>query len=572
LSITRDVNGDLTNRLTLSSTGAVDVVPIAATADEIIVNLTRRAPGVGFYGVEEVEISGATPSLPRVLTPQGETSQLSPGSVSYSPLHVADGDFGTVWASGAESGADIFLPLPAGSSVDEIQFQWVCLTLAGVGRLGPAADYEVHVRDRTTGEFVPVPLVREIRGATGAETVRFGSAQSFTNVVTDQLRVRLTARESGVDHYCLREITLLRNSGVVPLRTPSVLAGIGGGFYAMSAFDGAPGTAWASITQGSASAVWAQGSNMKFTHLKVVGFGTKSGKECFPFYIVGPAYNPSARIGNIVVEDCLVTDPAMNNTDGLTGIHMSGAGVNSISNAVIRRCVVRGVNSHFVYSHAYSALHIENSVAEDCSDGATYEPEAGVSFPQPPILIRSNSFINVGTGIGILTHPRSIYNSMVILDNDIALTTSEGWGFVNYDSAEIGPTGILTNLVCLNNVVRYLDWSPRPARAEGGLHYSNIRHAVYGNNLVALGTRNDIRIRNCPAGLIYPPGEIVDCDHPATGIPPDPPYSPPCLDVLPAGYRRAWFNNRDGEGRLLDVRIRNYNVEQLAGQQQWLED
>jgi hypothetical protein len=61
-----------------------------------------------------------------------------------------------------------------------------------------------------------------------------------------------------------------------------------------------------------------------------------------------------------------------------------------------------------------------------------------------------------------------------------------------------------------------------------------------------------------------------DCDHPNITLP-GPSVIPPCLDVLPAGYRRAWFNNRDLSGQLLPVRFLNSGNEVLAGQQQWRE-
>jgi len=47
---------------------------------------------------------------------------------------------------------------------------------------------------------------------------------------------------------------------------------------------------------------------------------------------------------------------------------------------------------------------------------------------------------------------------------------------------------------------------------------------------------------------------------------------PPCLDVLPPGYRRARFNNRDLQGNLRNVRYlgsTNPNSTGLASQQQW---
>jgi hypothetical protein len=109
----------------------------------------------------------------------------------------------------------------------------------------------------------------------------------------------------------------------------------------------------------------------------------------------------------------------------------------------------------------------------------------------------------------------------------------------------------------------------QPTRPEIGVYYADIHHGVVGNNLVALGAQNTLRIRNCPAGFIPPP-MLEDCDHPGPFPPGNPTYNP-CLDSLPPGYRRAWFNNRNFSGDLLSVQFYNQGVLMDASQQQWLE-
>jgi hypothetical protein len=119
----------------------------------------------------------------------------------------------------------------------------------------------------------------------------------------------------------------------------------------------------------------------------------------------------------------------------------------------------------------------------------------------------------------------------------------------------------------LNNVIRYADWRvPTSSAVKGGILYSDISHSVVGNNVIALGTDNALRVRQFPAGVIFPPAE--DCDYMAT--PPGGGLSyPSSLDVLPSGYRRAWFNNRELSGTLIDVRFWFYDVNGYASQQQW---
>ncbi len=145
-----------------------------------------------------------------------------------------------------------------------------------------------------------------------------------------------------------------------------------------------------------------------------------------------------------------------------------------------------------------------------------------------------------------------------------------GWGLAACDVCFGGPSGSITNLTALNNIVRYSDWTTRPANSDGGFFYSDIHHAVFGNNLVSIGTPNPLRVRQCPAGLIPPPPQTESCDTSGPGLPQvsDPVYSL-CLDFLPPGYGRAWFNNRDLQGTLLKVRIYQTNSDVFASQQQW---
>jgi hypothetical protein len=61
---------------------------------------------------------------------------------------------------------------------------------------------------------------------------------------------------------------------------------------------------------------------------------------------------------------------------------------------------------------------------------------------------------------------------------------------------------------------------------------------------------------------------VADCEDPGP-FAAEPGRSPPCLDILPSGYHRAWFNNRDLSGGLLEVRFQNEGTDRPANQQQW---
>jgi hypothetical protein len=186
------------------------------------------------------------------------------------------------------------------------------------------------------------------------------------------------------------------------------------------------------------------------------------------------------------------------------------------------------------------------------------------------ILIRSNQFINVTQGIFLLHHARSYFDSLTVLNNEIVLEDFGVYGVAACDTCAAGPAGSITNLTCLNNLIRYQDWTTPPWRPGGGLLYSDMQHAVLGNNLVVLDPTRALRVRQCPSGSIPPELPPEDCDHPNTE-PPGPPTYPPCVDTLRPGYRRAWFNNRDLSGQLLPVRFSTSGVDGSASQQQWAE-
>jgi hypothetical protein len=558
-------NTYLTNCTTLSSTGQVTVVPVGVVADELILELDRRALGASFYGLAEIEVAGATVSLPTATIPGGGDSRLDS---DYSILQVADGDSTSAWASGPEAQVEIVLPLAPGTAVSQLNLQWNCQFDADHGQLGPASEFSIRARDATTHAYHDVPFVRHGRTAKGWETNTFGPLGLTNSIVTDQLSIRLTAREPSVDYYSLSEVTLQNGPWPVPLRIPTARTFLGSAPYSvLKAFDGADDTGWVSGTQGMIGAIDVSGSNLKFTHLKMVGFGTKAGAECFAFYVV-PSQGPHLdilRFGNVLIEDCVLTEPAPSNTDGLSAVVMVTAPPTSLTNAVVRRCTVSGVRSQFIYSTGFGVQHVENCLVEDCQKGAYYEPDTNNVDTFGQVIIRSNRFLNVNLGVYVQSHPKSQIDSIACLANEIVLTDSLGLGIGACDTCWEGDPGSITNMTVLNNVIRYPSWTPLAVNSAPGLYYSDIHHAVFGNNVVVLGPPNALRVRNFPSGLIRPPKP--DCDQ-LVGAPPGGPSYPISLDTLPPGYRRAWFNNRDLTGALLEVRFSNGGVDGPASQQQ----
>jgi hypothetical protein len=563
--------GYITNCLSLTSTGRTDVVAVGTETDQIILQLETRASGVDFYGLEEIEVTGGTVSLPAATASSSGESQLPASDSRYTILSAVDGNPFTAWASGPEASVEIVLPLRTNTPVDRVMLDWFCRTVSGVGRLGPGTNVQIRARNLTNQTYYDVPSVALARTATGSQLILFGTEQMTVPIVTDQLVLILSGREATTDYLSLQEITPQLGFVPVPMVIPTSSSALD--YSVLVTFDKNSFTRWASRTQGMVGAIDISGSNIKLTGLRVVNFGTKAGREAFAMGVKGPLPWASAPIrqGNVLIEDCLVTQPATNSTDGLTAISLSSSPPHILTNAIVRRCTVRGVGQYFTYSHGFSSTHVENSLAEDCTNGIYFEPDRGWLDVVSPLMIRSNVFRNVQRGLYLAFHAGARFDSVVFSDNEIILSSFGGYAIGACDTCDPGPSGTVTNFTVLNNIIRYADWVARPQGGEGGFFYTDIQHAVVANNLIALGTANSFRVRNCPSGYIAPPIDPELCPS-ESNPPPSPPTGvtfPPCLDPVRPGYRRAWYNNYDLSNSLIPVRYYHDNADGLASEQQW---
>jgi hypothetical protein len=555
----------ITNCMDHTSTGSVDVVTLNSFTDEILLYLDRRAANVDYYGLNEVEVSGAAVSLPSATQTNGTPSRLD---AQHTPTSLVDGNPRTFWASGSETVVELVIPLAPGTWLNQINLDWHCQTVSNAVRFGAASDFTVRARNEQSGEYLDVPITRHPVTAEGREPVTFGGMGQTNVIVTDRLAILLKARAPAVNFYALKEIGIFQNwwAPVNP-RVPTSLNNLGENI--IRAFDADLGTGWASGMQGQLSAFELAGSNMKLTNLKIKGFGTKAGKECFPLHIF--ANYSRQHFGNVLVEDCVLAEPAASNSDGLTGITIGAWAPATMTNAVARRCIVTNLGPRFSYASAFSATHVENCFADNCSGGVYFEPDRTNADDLGYTLIRSNRFVNVGKGIYLLFHPAAQFDFLTCLDNEIVLRPfGAGIGIGACDTCAVGESGTIRGLIALNNIIRYEGWDNPASQYNWGLYASDVRHAIFGNNLVHMGPTLSLRVRHYPAGVIYPPPAVEDCEGNITLPPFDVMYTQD-LDVLPAGYRRAWFNNYDLSGTRLDVRTSNNGIDTPALQQQWSE-
>jgi len=564
---TRDTQTGLyvTNSGLLSHTNDSDLVPLGVDTDEIRIELDQRTAGVDFYALAEIEVSGASVSLPRALQPDGSESQLDPALGKYSIVQAVDGDHGSAWASGPEDQVRIILPLQDPGPVTDIVLFWNCHFAENVGRFGPASDYQIQARDAVTGEIVDIPLLATPRDPNGMQV-----NQLLQSIIADQIIIVLNHKELGVDFYSLRELLLRNGPDAVPLKLPTALNSLTWGNYnILRAFDGSPTSQWASDTQGMCGALSVVGANLKLTNLKIVHFGTKATRECFPLSISGPDGGPPVTLGNITLENCLLTDPATNNTDGITAVRMLGVPPYRLTNAVARGCSIQNVASQFRYSHGFSASHIESCIVADTQIGVYFEPNPDWGDNVGPILVRSNQFLNVDSGIFLAFATAARFDSLACVANEIVLNGQIGWGFSACDTCSAGPSGSITNVVLMQNIIRHPGWLANPYTFSGGIHCSDIQNAMLANNIITLGGLNDLRLRSCPSGIIPVTPVPESCDAPAAAPLQASPSYPPCLDSLPLGYRRAWLGNRGFTRTPLSIRFLNQGSEGLATQQQW---
>src|SRR5262249_25240488 len=273
-----------------------------------------------------------------------------------------------------------------------------------------------------------------------------------------------------------------------------------------------PGTEWISGSQGTIGAIAVIGSNMTFRDLKIIGFGTKAARECFPMgvFLLGLPYAPM-HLGNILIEDCVVSDPATNNNDGLTAMVLAGNPPDTLTNAIMRRCTVKGMRPYFYYSHGMETTYIEDSQVIDCQIGVYFEPNTFDYQSFGPVVLRRNKFLNVDYGLQMLYHPGATFDSILFQNNEVALEEGIGWGFYICDICGYGPPGSITNATVLNNLIRFNDWLPRPQSQNGGVFYGDIYNAVFGNNVCALSNIFSLRVRSYPVGMIPAAGAALDC-------------------------------------------------------------
>jgi hypothetical protein len=181
----------------------------------------------------------------------------------------------------------------------------------------------------------------------------------------------------------------------------------------------APGNPQFTGGQGAVTAISVQGNNILLDNLKVTGFGTgKQGLECFPIFIFAGAGQSGKHYSNVRVTNCLFTQPATGNKDGLSCVVL-GSDPGSLLDGMIEGCAFMDLSSDFTYCHAMYAAVCRNNRVQNCTEGVYLEPANNLPGNW---IIQGNTFLGVSRAVTINPHPGSSMDMIIFDGNAVELS------------------------------------------------------------------------------------------------------------------------------------------------------
>jgi hypothetical protein len=208
-------------------------------------------------------------------------------------------------------------------------------------------------------------------------------------------------------------------------------------------------------------AINVQGNNILISGCKIINFGTsRPGAECFPVFIYpGPVF-AGRTFNNIQVQNCIFTNPATGNRDGLSACVIGSDKTVTLTNAAITGCSFLDIASDFLYSHAFSANLVQNNFVKGCITGFYREPE---QVENAAMSVINNTFIDVTVAAQINFHPGAGFNSLTFSGNKVILhdqpnTFSGAVQVVNYNAT--GGVPVMQSLTMTNNQISGVGQNP----------------------------------------------------------------------------------------------------------------
>ncbi|MDB6019247.1 MAG: hypothetical protein JWR19_3736 [Pedosphaera sp.] len=251
------------------------------------------------------------------------------------------------------------------------------------------------------------------------------------------------------------------------------------------------------------TAVAASGSDMLFTNLVIIHFGSK-GAECFALIAdTGGFAGPTVKcdVVNIKVTDCTFTSPATGNSGGMTAVNFGTewpAYSSDIRSLMVTNCTFRDLRSDFRGVNAVSAPVMVNCLVSNSPTGWYREPGGdgnnNLQNMNYNFLLTGNRFENVDFPVAVGTHPGNWPMSGITVVSNLMIfdPTSFIQGFsATGDAASFAPIYTLT---ATDNTIRFADGLPNPSSPSQGLNFASsvITSLVVSNNVISLGNGREI--------------------------------------------------------------------------------
>ena len=232
---------------------------------------------------------------------------------------------------------------------------------------------------------------------------------------------------------------------------------------------------------GNSSGANVVGSNLLFKNLKVIGYGTKSGAECFVLYSAPSGTNepPNSQFSHVHVENCQFTRPATGNTGGVSLVYLGTDAQNGVklTDAAILNCIFDTPGDFRWWNCMYGTDCENNTIEGDPASKAVQtgwctEPGSwnGLSTHQDAwntsFLIKNNDFIHCRSGVVVGAHPNGAVGPITVTGNRFEFTNGRNAGEVAValiaSTGSFGDIPVVTSFTITNNQL---------AGANGGVVY-----------------------------------------------------------------------------------------------------
>jgi len=254
-------------------------------------------------------------------------------------------------------------------------------------------------------------------------------------------------------------------------------------------------------------AVFVQGSQTRISRVKAINWGAANNNEAYVLVATPAIGSPTAT--NCVIEDCIVTQPALtnDNTAGVTGIYMTP----NLRGGIIRNNFINNIQTGGTGPGFFRGIRGNNNVRDNYLYDLTGPQAAGIFENESglrDVLIDGNVIDNVSQGISYMPGQP---NTNITIKNNV-VRPSEGGTGISYDLQNSG--AVATNLLIDGNVVS-------PSYVATNTTALGLAFYDYGYVNIYATVKNNIFQGSGPNGLdiLFPAGETPNWDQPTDRFP-----------------------------------------------------